>query len=158
MKLYLPILSFCVGSLAFPAVTSARTMIVTPVSSEPVKIEVSTATHITFSKDLSKMIVSSGNSGESESFDINDIANIVFTIDSAVNGVLSELNDLQFSNNGGIVTISGADTIRYAVWNINGNQIMAGEEEQTVTLDFTARTAGIYIIKANNRTVKFINR
>ncbi len=158
MNLYLPIVSFCAGALAFPAGIFARTMIVTPVSSEPVKIEVSTGTHITFSEDLSKMIVSSDDSEKSESFDVNDIANIVFTMDSAIDGVSSDLNDLQISNDGKIVTISGADTIRYTVWNINGNRIMAGKENQTVTLDFTALSAGIYIIKANNRTVKFINR
>lgn len=157
MKLYLHFLCICSFTLALPAAATARTMIVSPVSAEPQKFEITTATRITFSKDQSKMIVSDKTSTSSE-FDICDIASIIFTIDSAIDGVEAEFNDLHFSNTGGILTISGAPTISYAVWNLSGHQVAAGLVDQSVSLDFTTLATGVYIVKANNRTIKYINR
>ncbi len=157
MKLYLHFLCICSFTMALPAAATARTMIVSPVSAEPQKFEITTGTRITFPKDRSKMIVSDGISAPAE-FDICDIASIVFSMDSAIDGVEAELNDLHFSNAGGILTISGAPTISYAVWNLSGHQMAAGQGDRSVSLDFTTLAAGVYIVKANNRTIKYINR
>lgn len=132
-------------------------MIVSPVNAEPKKFEVTTGTRITFSKDKSKMIVTTDNSGNSE-FEIEDIANIIFTIDSSVDCIGEDFDDLNISNNGGIVTITATGTIQYSVWNLSGNHVAGGQADESVTIDFTSRAAGVYIIKANNKTVKFINR
>lgn len=154
MKLYLPFL--CIA-ISVPASITARTMIVSPVNAEPKKLEVTTGTRITFSKDKSKMIVTTDNSGNSE-FEIEDIANIIFTIDSSVDCIGADFDDLNISNNGGIVTITATGTIQYSVWNLSGNHVAGGQAGESVTIDFTSRAAGVYIIKANNKTVKFINR
>jgi len=132
-------------------------MVVTTTSSEVKKIEVSTQTRITFSKDLTKMIVSENNSDKTQTMDVNNIANIVFTIDSSDGLTDHNLDDLIISHSGGIVTISGAETIEYSVWDMSAAQVACGRGNQTVTIDFTALPAGVYIIKANNKTIKFIN-
>ncbi|MDE6528622.1 MAG: T9SS type A sorting domain-containing protein, partial [Muribaculaceae bacterium] len=62
------------------------------------------------------------------------------------------------SNTSAAVTVSGADNIEYAVWDTSGRHVVAGRGRNTVTIYFTGWPAGVYIIKANNRTLKFINR
>lgn len=158
MKSYLPILIFCVGSTALAAGAQTKTMVVTTVSSESMPIPVSTETHISFSDDLSEMIVYSGNPDNPLAFDIDDIVNIVFTMTSSSDRISAELDDLLISNRGGMVTISGAGPIEYSAWDIAGSFVASGRGEQVVTLDFTDRPAGVYILRVNNKTLKFINR
>lgn len=140
------------------AAAQTRTMIVSTASSEPAAIEVSTETHISFSNDLSKMIVSSGNADSPLAFDIDDIANIVFSLDSSVERPASDFGGLMISNIGGMVSISGEPKIRYSVWDIAGRIVSSGCAEESVTLDFSGRPAGVYVIKTNDKTLKFINR
>lgn len=155
MKLYLPLLVIGVGACQLHASAQQRTMVVTTASSE-VKIEVSTQTRIKFSDDLKEMIVSEGSSGQTHTLDVDDIVNIVFTIDStsALDG--QALDDLTISHSGGIVTISGAGAIDYSVWNTSGILFMSGSDSDCITLDLSDLASGIYIIKANNNTLKFI--
>lgn len=136
----------------------AKTMIVTDQSSQQSPVALTTDTRISFSDDLSKMIVTSGTTDRPLTFDLNGIAVITFNLDSGTDTTLGDPGELQVSNSGGIITISAPGAIEYIVWDTVGHQAAAGRGEQTVTLDFTARTPGVYIIRVNNKTVKFINR
>lgn len=131
-------------------------MVVNTSQGNPVEIELSTATRITFSEDLSTMIVK----GEDDdvSIDIDDISNIMFTITSSVDNVVKDLDGLKISSRGYIVTISGAGQIEYLAVDISGSRQFAGHARDSVTLDFSTRPAGVYIIRANNTTFKFIKR
>lgn len=140
------------------AVGQTRTMIVTGLSSESTPIGISTETRISFSGDHSKMIVSSDGESDPVSFDIDDIACIVFSLDSSVDRVSPDLDGVVVSNRGGIVTLSGAERLDYSAWDAAGHLVMQGSAGQTATLDFTGKPAGVYIIRVNNKTVKFINR
>lgn len=158
MKPLIPIYLFCAAMATLPVSGQTKTMIVTDRSSASTEIPVTTGTRISFSKDLSKMLISSGTSDNPLAFDIDGIAKIAFDMKSSVNSNFGDPDELEISNRGGIVTISAPQSIDYAVWDSAGRQILAGRGDQTVTLDFTVKTAGIYIIRANNKTVKFINR
>ncbi len=159
MKSFLPIILVLLCVLgAVPARAQTKTMVVTTVSSGPVPIEVSTHTRISFSDDLSRMTVSSADTDKPIAFDIDDIDNIIFTLDSSVDKIAVDGSDLRISNQGGIVTLSADSDIKYAAWDAAGTLVLSGEGESTVTLDFTTRTRGIYIIRANDTTFKFINR
>ena len=158
MKKYLSILIICAGATLMPASVRGRTMVVTTNSSGTARLEVSEQTRISFSKDLSTMIVSSESPGNPVTFAVDDIADIAFTMSSSVDCAPTEFSGLQISNTAGVVTVSGADDIEYAVWDTSGRHVVAGSGLNTVTIDFTGRPAGVYIIKANNRTLKFINR
>lgn len=140
-----------------PAGAQTRKMIVTTRSSEPVPIEVSTDTRISFSDDLSKMIVSSVTPDNPLSFDIDDIANIVFTLDSSVD-TLSDIDGLVISCKGGVVSVCGACDIEYRAWDIAGHSVCSGSGRQSVSLDFTGYPAGVYVVKINDKILKFINR
>lgn len=155
MKLYLPLLVIGVGVGQLQASAQQRTMVVNTNSSE-VKIEVSTQTRITFSDDLREMIVTEGTSGATQTLDVDDIVNILFTIDSTTTIDGQPFGDLSISHAGGIVTISAPGAIDYAVWSTSGMHQMAGSDSDMVMLDLTSLPAGIYIIKANNKTIKFV--
>ena len=80
MKAYLQLFEICAGLFSLNAAAKTRTMVVTTSSSETKSIELSMQTRITFSKDLTEMNVTVDN--ETQSFNVDDIVNIVFTIDS----------------------------------------------------------------------------
>lgn len=154
MKPILPFLFICASAVPLISTAQTRTMIVTTSSSDVKKFEVSTQTRITFSKDLTEMNVSVAD--QAQTFNIDDIINITFTIDSTTDLAEQDLNDLKISYSSGIVIISGADNIEYSVWNMSGLKIDSGSGSQIVTVDLSCITAGVYIINANNKTVKFI--
>lgn len=157
MKPYFPLLVICVGVCQLHAAAQQRTMVVTTASSEVKKIEVSTLTRITFSKDLKEMIVSTENSDKIQTLEVDDIVNIVFTIDSTDDLAEQTIDDMRISHSGGIVTISTTGAIEYSVWDMSAIQVASGHGDSVVTLDLTTLAPGIYIIKANNKTIKFIN-
>lgn len=155
MKSKIPILLFISGSMVHaPLHAEEPRMVVNTSQGNPVEIELSTATRITFSEDLSTMTVK----GEDDdvSIDIDDISNIMFTIDSSVDNVVKDLDGLNISSRGYIVTISGAGQIEYLAVDMSGSPQFAGQSRDNVTLDFSTRPAGVYIIRANNTTFKFI--
>ncbi len=155
MKSKIPILLFIAGCMVHaPLHAEEPRMVVNTFQGDPVEIELSTATRITFSEDLSTMTVK----GEDDdvSIDIDDISNIMFTIDSSVDNVVKDLDGLKISSRGYIVTISGAGQIEYLAVDMSGSPQFAGQSRDNVTLDFSTRPAGVYIIRANNTTFKFI--
>lgn len=154
MKSILPLLALCTGVIPLHADAKNRTMVVTTNSGETKRIEVSTQTRITFSKDLTEMNVTVPEG--TQAFNVDDIVNIAFTIDSTSDMAEQELDNLKISHNAGIVTISCAEKINYSVWNLSGVSVAAGNGNQLVTIDLTSVTPGVYIIKANNKTLKFI--
>lgn len=154
MKSHLQLLTICACAIPLHVAAQIRTMVVTTTSSEVKKIEVSAQTRITFSKDLTKMNVTVPDG--TQTFDVDDIANIVFTIDSTSEVTEQEFDELKISHSAGIVTISGPEDIEYSVWNMSANMVASGAGNQIVTVDLTAVSPGVYIIKANNKTLKFI--
>lgn len=152
---YLPLLLICAGIWSMHAEAQNRIMNVTTGSSVK-KIEVSTQTRITFSKDLSEMIISTGGAEQAQTFNVDDIINIVFTIDSTTDLAEQELNGLKISHSAGIVTVYGAEDIDCSVWNMSGALVNSVKGNRHVTIDLTGVPSGVYIIKANNQTLKFI--
>ena len=154
MKPYLPLLAICTGLLPLNTAAKTRTMVVTTSSSEVKSIELSMQTRITFSKDLTEMNVTVDN--ETQTFDVDDIVNIVFTIDSTSDLAEQDFDGLTISHSAGIVTISATGDIEYSVWNMSGVKVAEGNGNQIATVDLSAMSPDVYIIKANNKTLKFI--
>lgn len=156
MKLYLPFLLICGGILPIHAEEYVRIMNVNlPSGSQSVKV--TTQSRITFSQDLNTMIVTDGETSQTQSFDVDDIVSIAFTIDSATKVEEADLGELKFSNTGNVLTISGAGAIVYGVWDMSGTLITSGSADGNVTIDFNNIRAGAYIIKANQSSIKYLN-
>lgn len=158
MKTYSQIFLFCAVLTALSASGQGRTMIVTDRASQQTPIQVTPQTRISFSDDLSKMIVSPGSEASPLTVDVGDIANIVFTLDSGVDQTLPETDGLEISNRSGIITISSPMGFEYSAWDAAGHLILSGHGEETAVLDFTEKAHGVYIIRVNNTTFKFVNR
>ena len=157
MKSYLQLLLFGVAALSTEAVAQSPTLKVrTTTSAEVSQIKVSTKTHITFSNDSKQMIISENGADAPFTFNVDEIVNMTFTIDSSGTVPETTLEDLKISYANDILTITGQDLINYAVWNINGIQIFSGYNDSNVTLDMSTLAQGIYVVKANNQTLKFV--
>lgn len=157
MKLQPQLLMFFASCMAsVPLHAEEPQMVVKTVSGEPVQIGLSTDTRITFSADQMEMIVS--NPGEKSTFDIDDISSIEFTILSGVDTPVRDIDGLKISSKGKVVTISGTGEIEYIVVDLSGRRHFFGKAADQVTLDFSDLVSGIYIVKANNTSFKFINR
>ena len=135
-----------------------RVMVVTTASGQVSKIDVSTSTHILLADGGKQMVVTEDGSDQNQIYDVRDISNITFTIDSASGLTEKTVDNLAISYSDGIVTIASSDALKYAAWNMAGGLVLSGHGANVATLDFTAQPAGVYIIKVNNTTVKFINR
>lgn len=155
MKHFLSLLLVCGALLPAHADDSVVIMNV-KTRSGVTPIEVTTQSKITFNTEQAAMIVAADSETQSQSFNVSDITNITFTIKSTTS-VNETLNDLKITNNGKVLTISGDDVINYAVWNLSGMSIMSGKASGTVSIDFNSINSGVYIIKANNTTFKYIN-
>ena len=156
MLRYLQILFFVFVTLSVDAFAQSPTLKVITKSSEISQIKISTQTCITFSENLTQMVVSENGSNSSQTFNVNDIEGMVITIDSS--GILPETmcDNLKISYAEGMLTISGNEVINYSLWNINGVRILMGSNSNVVTLDLSNLTNGVYVVKANSRSLKFI--
>lgn len=132
-------------------------IVVNSATGESTAIDLTTATRITFSADQSKMTVGTAD-GEAQSFNIDNISTIVFTIDSAIDTPATEAGSLTIASQGAVVTISGPSEIEYMAADTSGRIHFAGKADERIVLDFGPLPAGIYIIRANSSTFKFIKR
>ena len=59
----------------------------------------------------------------------------------------------------GVVTITPDEgAFVYKAFSIEGRMAYAGQSASEVTLDFTTLPAGVYVIVANDKVLKFVNR
>lgn len=156
MKPFLAFLVICGGILSAHA-DNQKVIMNVKTASGVNPIEVTTQSKITFSKDLTKMIVADGNGSQARSFDVDEIVNIDFTVDSADKLDGASLDELKISNNGKVLTISGGGNIEYAVWDMSGVMVASGGGPEVVSIDFNTLESGVYIVKANQSTLKYIN-
>jgi hypothetical protein len=90
---------------------------------------------------------------------VTDIEQITFDLQtSAVETVEAELSeDVTFAASNGVVTITNptGNALNIAVYNLKGMPVYQRAGVSSDTIDFNAMSAGIYIIKANNKVIKF---
>lgn len=126
-------------------------------SSGVTPIEVTAQSRIVFSDDLATMIMTADSDAQPQTFSVDDIAQITFELKSTSVANFTA-DDLSIKNEGGILTISGADTIVYGVWSVSGVSVMSGTARDAVSIDFNSLQRGVYIIKANKTTLKYTNQ
>lgn len=156
MRHFLPLLLACGGLLSVHA-DDKKVVMNVKTSSGVTPIEVTAQSRITFSEDLTTLTMTANGETLPQSFNIDDIDLITFTINST--SVLNlTTDDLRIKNEGKVLTILGADTIDYGVWNMSGVSIMSGTASNAVSIDFNTIQRGVYIIKANRTTLKYNNQ
>lgn len=93
---------------------------------------------------------------------IADIEKITFDLStSSIENISAELGDgVTVEVQGPVVSIipSGDAPVNYGAYTINGLTIAVGTASAPVEIDFSNYSPGLYIIRANSKTVKFVNK
>lgn len=121
-------------------------------------IPVSSISRITF--DDHTMNVATADGG-SQAFDVNALSNITFDLSATggVEKVTANLDDLTVEALNGLLTftaISGG-SIDVKVYTTAGALTMAAAGEGSVSVDLTTLAKGVYLVRANNKTLKVAN-
>ena len=108
--------------------TKPFTIVIDRVGAEPLRIEIKTSTEITFSEG--NAVITTANEAP-QTIPLEDLANMSFDGDMSAVGT---------------------------AFSIEGRMAYAGQSASEVTLDFTTLPAGVYVIVANDKVLKFVNR
>lgn len=92
-------------------------------------------------------------------FNVADIDRLAFDLEmTAIDEIKTDLSDeIQITSSAGILTITALEStpIHVQVYDINGRLIDNTVANTTVSIDFNTKAAGVYIIRANNKTIKY---
>lgn len=151
-------LLLCYATLG-AADTKPLTLVLEGVNADTIERAVSNSTVISFS--AGNAVITDDQTG-TQTFLLEDIDNIHF------DGEIASVNETELSFDSGvtikakngIVTIEPSENIpfAYAAYSYEGRMAYQGQSATAVNLDFTALTAGVYVIVANEKVLKFINR
>lgn len=146
--------SVAVTCLAFPA--GADNLVITGSNGVQTKVAITDISRITFDGDNMKILTTTN--GE-QVFAIGDFNNMKFDVVSSIDDITADLgDDISIVSSGGVMTISSAagGSVNVVVFSINGSLVTMQSGVGSVSVDFNTVTPGVYIVKANNKTIKFI--
>lgn len=145
--------------IAMPFMAGAQTtsdvkMVISGAGGNMGSLPLTTGTTLSFSGE--NLVVTQNDT--SKEFKLADIDNIAFSAQvSAAEDVTVDLQSLKVNLSGGVLTASAAEAtpIAYRVYSVNGAAVMAGEGSGAVTVDLNPLAKGVYIIKINDKVIKF---
>lgn len=139
--------------------TKPLTLVLEGINADPIERAVSNSTVIFFS--AGNAVITDDQTG-TQTFLLENIANIHFDgeISSVDETELSLDSGVQIKVKSGIVSIEPDENtpFAYAVYSSEGRMAWQGHSATAVSLDFTTLPAGVYVIVANDKVLKFINR
>lgn len=145
--------------LALPVLAGAQQagevkMVIQGATSTLSSVTLTTGTSLTFSGE--NLVVNQGDT--SREFILADISGISFAAAvTAAEDVNLDLESLKIDLYGGILTATAGPStpISYQVFSVNGAKALAGTGTGTVSFDLNGLTKGVYIIKINDKVIKF---
>ncbi len=145
--------------LALPVLAGAQQagevkMVIQGATSTLSSVTLTTGTSLTFSGE--NLVVNQGDT--SREFNLADISGISFAAAvTAAEDVNLDLESLIIDLSGGILTATAGPStpISYQVFSVNGAKALAGTGTGTVSFDLNGLTKGVYIIKINDKVIKF---
>lgn len=162
-SIYIKMEAICNLILASVAATcpafsaGADNLVVTGTNGVQTKVAIPDISRITFDGDNMKILTTTD--GE-QIFAIVDLDNMKFdVVSSSIDDITADLgDDISIASSGGVMTISsGAGaSVNVVVFSINGSLVTMQSGVGRVSIDFNTVTPGVYIVKANNKTIKFI--
>lgn len=125
-------------------------------SSKLGSVILTTASEISFADG--NMVVTNGS--DSQSFSLSEIAELTFDITMSATENISEdlAGDISVSMADGVLTVTVPDgaPVAVSVFSMAGYQVASSAATGTVTIDLKPLAPGAYIIRANQKTIKFI--
>ena len=117
---------------------------------------ISSISKITFEGNTMNIATSDGV----KTADVLALENITFSMKtSATDNIVKDFEDgISISSRNGVIEVSAKSDvdIKIDIFSIGGNHIMQVNGKGNASADLTQLPAGIYIVKANNKTIKFI--
>lgn len=145
------------GALAVTATAKADDkLIVTGTDSKKAEISLSGISQITFDGDRMTVETATGNFD----YQLASVDNLSFDLEaSAVDNIeVSLRKDVSLSISGGILSVCApsGQPLSVAVYNLKGVLVARQSGMENVSIDFNPMAQGVYIVKANGKTIKFI--
>lgn len=144
---------FCLSLMSVASV-SAKVLTVTH-ADKTTQVDITQINRIRF--DGGNMNIEHSNG--THQIPITDIENMRFDMQqTSVDNVTETLDELTVSFAWGVLTVSADEqtAIRLNVYDLRGYNVAAADGVGFVTLDLNSLANGIYIVKANDKTIKFI--
>ena len=91
-------------------------------------------------------------------YDLAEISKITFDLStSVVDNIEAALDDINVSVSGGVLTVSASADVPLTlnVYNLRGILVSSQQGTESLSVDFNSMASGLYIVKANNKTIKF---
>lgn len=157
MKCKLLQIAFAAAAVAAGAVDglAEQKVVITALDGNVSKINIADISRITF--DGAEMTVATAN-GNSV-FNVADVDNIAFDLStSAAEEISTRLDDIDIKVSGGVLTVAGPQgkLLKVSVYDLKGVAVGQSVGTETVSVDFNTMPAGIYIVRANDKTIKII--
>lgn len=156
MKLY-HLQAAVAGMLCAGAVTSVYAddrLVVSGPEGELTSVGISDISKITFEGNN----ITIATTGGDKVYDLAEISKISFDLStSAVDNIEAALDDINVSVSGGVLTVSASADVPLTlnVYNLRGILVSSQQGTESLSVDFNSMASGIYIVKANNKTIKF---
>lgn len=147
-----------IAALPMAQSLSAKDTLTVITADEPLTFDAASTTTITFAGGKTMNVVHAG--GETE-IALADVSEIVFDIEAASNESLTaDLNDGVTLNIDG-TTVSALSSTDKAVtleaFTAGGVKV-ASVTGKTASIDFSSKAGGVYILRCNEKTIKYFNR
>ncbi|WP_300300594.1 T9SS type A sorting domain-containing protein [uncultured Muribaculum sp.] len=117
-------------------------------------VSISDISRISF--DGGRMIVTT-STGDT-AYDLGDIDKISFDLaTSALDDIEVPMDDITVAVSGGVLTVKASSDVPLSVdvYNLRGVLVSSQRGSDQISVDFNAMASGIYIVKANDKTIKF---
>lgn len=129
-------------------------LVVTAAGGSQTGVSISDISRISF--DGNRMIVTT-SAGDTP-YELADIDKISFDLStSALDDIEVPMDDITVSVSGGVLTVKASADIPLdvAVYNLRGVLVSSQSGTEQISVDFNALASGVYIVKANDKTIKF---
>lgn len=129
-------------------------VVIAQVSEQAVTVAVDDINEVTF-PDADKIALEVP--GDMMTYDLAEVTGITFTLATDGVATVAAGEDLTVAVAAGVITVSSAagEAVNVCVYDMKGAVVATAAAAGCVTVDANTLPAGVYVLKANNQTVKF---
>lgn len=142
-------------ALMLAASASATVLTVKHGSDQTTQVDITKISRIHF--ENGQMVIT--HTDGTHQIDLGDIQHMRFDLTAtSIADINTTIDDINVIIAHGFITVNSAEgtPIKLNVYNLSGFNVAASDGVGSVGLDLGTLPAGIYIVKANNKTIKFI--
>lgn len=142
-------------ALMLAASAQATVLTVKHSTDQTTQVDIKKINKIKFTDGMMNIMHTEGT----EQIALGDIDQLRFDfVASSIKDIAADIDDLKISVVAGLITVTAPPetAIRLMAYNLKGYKVASAAGVGAVDLDLTPFPTGIYIVKANDKTIKFI--